>query len=73
MAGDDGTAPGYGAAMADLEQILAELERGSVDVDRLGAQVKRASELIRFCRERVVAARLDIEQVVAQLDADHPG
>ena len=73
MTGDDGTAPGYGAAMADLEQILAELERGSVDVDRLGAQVKRASELIRFCRERVVAARLDIEQVVAQLDADHPG
>ncbi len=73
MAGDDGTAPGYGAAMAELEQILAELERGSVDVDRLGAQVKRASELIRFCRERVVAARLDIEQVVAQLDADHPG
>ena len=73
MAGDDGTAPGYGAAIAELEQILAELERGSVDVDRLGAQVKRASELIRFCRERVVAARLDIEQVVAQLDADHPG
>ena len=73
MTGDDGTAPGYGAAMAELEQILAELERGSVDVDRLGAQVKRASELIRFCRERVVAARLDIEQVVAQLDADHPG
>ena len=73
MAGDEGTAPGYGAAMAELERILAELERGSVDVDRLGAQVKRASELIRFCRERVVAARLDIEQVVAQLDADHPG
>ncbi len=73
MPGDDHTAPGYGAAMAELEQILAELERGTVDVDRLGAQVKRASELIRFCRERVVAARLDIEQVVAQLDADHPG
>ena len=73
MPGDDRTAPGYGAAMAELEQILAELERGTVDVDRLGAQVKRASELIRFCRERVVAARLDIEQVVAQLDADHPG
>ena len=73
MPARDDTALGYAAAMAELEKILDELERDTVDVDRLGTQVKRASELIRFCRERVLAARLDIEQVVADLDADHQG
>ena len=73
MPARDDTALGYASALAELEQILGELERDTVDVDRLGAQVKRASELIRFCRDRVGAARLDIEQVVAELDADHAG
>lgn len=59
---------GYGQAVAELEAILAELESESVDVDRLADRVKRASALIRFCRERVGAARVDIERIVADLD-----
>ena len=58
----------YPAASAELESILAELERESVDVDRLAERVKRASELIRFCRERITSAQIEIEQVVASLD-----
>lgn len=59
---------GYGQAVAELEAILAELEGESVDVDRLADRVKRASVLIRFCRERVGAARVEIERIVADLD-----
>lgn len=63
-----GAAPqGYAEALAELETILAELERTDVDVDVLAAQVKRASELIGFCRDRIGNARLQIEQVVAEL------
>ncbi len=61
---------GYGEALAELETILAELERTDVDVDVLAAQVKRASELIGFCRDRIGNARLQIEQVVAELGTD---
>ena len=59
---------GYGQAVAELEAILAELESESVDVDRLADRVKRASALIRFCRARVGAARVEIERIVADLD-----
>lgn len=59
---------GYAGAVAELEAILAELESESVDVDRLAERVKRASALIRFCRERVGAARVEIERIVADLD-----
>jgi exodeoxyribonuclease VII small subunit len=59
---------GYAAAMAELEQILGELEGEAVDVDHLADRVQRASVLIRLCRDRIGAARLHIEQVVADLD-----
>ncbi|MGB8861392.1 MAG: exodeoxyribonuclease VII small subunit [Ilumatobacteraceae bacterium] len=63
-------AAGYAEALAELETILADLERTDVDVDVLAVQVKRAAELIGFCRDRIGNARLQIEQVVAELGTD---
>lgn len=60
--------PGYARALAELESILAELDGNDVDVDRLAERVQRASVLIRLCREHIGSARLQIEQVVAELD-----
>jgi exodeoxyribonuclease VII small subunit len=59
---------GYQDALAELDQILDELDGDSVDVDRLGARVKRAAELIALCRGRIASARVEIESVVADLD-----
>lgn len=58
---------GYAEALAELEAILDELERSDVDVDRLASQVQRAARLVSFCRERIDHARVQIEQVVADL------
>jgi exodeoxyribonuclease VII small subunit len=68
MSETEPAASGYAAALAELETILAELERADVDVDVLAAQVTRAAELIGFCRDRIGTARLQIEKVVAGLD-----
>ena len=59
---------GYNDALAELDEILAELEGDSVDVDHLAMRVKRAAELIALCRGRISSARLEIETVVADLD-----
>ncbi len=59
---------GYGAALTELETILDEIEDDAVDVDVLAARVKRAAVLLRVCRDRIGAARLEVEQVVADLD-----
>jgi len=60
----------YVDAVDELEAILAELEGDEVDIDVLGARVRRAAALIRLCRDRVATARMDVEQVVAELDQD---
>jgi exodeoxyribonuclease VII small subunit len=59
---------GYADALAELERILAELERTDVDVDVLAARVQRASELIKLCRDRIGNARTRIEDVVGGLE-----
>lgn len=56
----------YAAAIAELEAILAELEGDDVDVDRLAAQVRRAAALVRFCRSRILDARVEIEQILEE-------
>ena len=61
-------APGYAQALDELDGILRELEGGDVDVDRLADRVARASELIAVCRQRIGAARLRIDDVIADLD-----
>ena len=60
----------YVDALAELEQILDELDGDEVDVDVLGARVRRAAELLRLCRDRIAGARLEVEQVVAELEAE---
>ena len=61
---------GYAEALSELESILDELESDDVDVDVLAEHVKRASELIELCRDRIGKAKLRIEEVVAQTDTD---
>lgn len=63
---------GYAAAMLELEEILDQIEADDVDVDLLSARVSRAAELIRLCRERIHATRIEVEEIVAGLAAAEP-
>ncbi|MBM3672682.1 MAG: exodeoxyribonuclease VII small subunit [Actinobacteria bacterium] len=60
--------PGYADAMGELEEILEELEGDDLDVDVLADRVRRASELIKTCRERITRAEDELESIVTDLD-----
>ncbi len=61
---------GYADAMTELESILDDLEDDDLDVDVLASRVERASTLITLCRDRIGAARVQVEKVVASLDGN---
>jgi len=61
--------PSFAEARERLEQILAEVESDEGDVDQLADRVKEASDLIRMCRDKLSAARSQVEKVVADLEA----
>ena len=57
----------YSEANAEIEQILARVKSEQTDVDKLSAEVKRATELIAQCKARLT----DVEATVkAQLSEE---
>jgi exodeoxyribonuclease VII small subunit len=65
---DQPTTAGYTEAIGELEEILEELEGDQLDVDVLAERVRRASELVKVCRERIARAQADVNAIVAELD-----
>ena len=65
-----GEPSGYAEAMAELESILREIDSNTVDVDVLSAKVQRASYLVEWCTQRITAAQLTIDELVASFDDD---
>ena len=45
--------PTYEEALQELQQIVAQLQEDAVSVDELSEKVKRAAELIAYCREKL--------------------
>ena len=43
----------YESAYAELQLIMQEVQQETVSIDDLAAKIARASELIRYCRERL--------------------
>lgn len=54
----------YAEAMAEVEQILARFNTQQMDVDTLAAEVKRATELLAQCKERLMRAEREVSEVL---------
>lgn len=54
----------YTAAMAEIERTLARLRSEELDVDTLAAEVKRATELIARCKERLRKTEEEVSKIL---------
>lgn len=43
----------YESALAELQELVTELQGEAVSIDDLSAKAKRAAELIKHCREQL--------------------
>lgn len=59
----------YSAAIAELEEIVAKMQKEDCDIDKLSEYTRRALQLLTFCRERLTKTD---EEVRACLDTLHP-
>jgi exodeoxyribonuclease VII small subunit len=59
----------YTEAVAELEQILAELENNSeVNMDIISEKVKRAAVLMEFCKKQLHELDEELEKMLEHLD-----
>jgi len=54
----------YSESIAEVERILDRFNTQQMDVDMLAAEVKRATELIAQCKERLYKAERDVAEVL---------
>jgi len=58
---------GYGEAATELDEIIAELDRGVVDVDLLGERLVRAVEIVEELERRIRGAREQVSAILPRL------
>ncbi len=57
----------YSEAYQELMEIVQEIENGDISVDVLSDKVKRASVLLRFCKEKLKQTEVDVDQILKDL------
>ena len=53
----------YETAMQELESIVDKVETGEMDIDNLSDSLRRAKELLTFCRERLTKVDDEIQKI----------
>lgn len=62
--------PSYGEAAARLEEILAKIEEGQVDIDELSGLVEEAASLVALCRGKIRSAEIKVKEITEQLERE---
>lgn len=60
----------YTEAFDELRNIVSEIEKGEITVDELSQKVKRASELIRICKEKLTTTEEDVNKILRELEGN---
>ena len=56
----------YEAALAEIQSIVSKMENDELDVDQMSVQLKRAQELIKFCKVKLTKTDEEIKKILAE-------
>lgn len=54
----------YDKAYTQLQEILEELQGEAVGIDKLGDKMKKAKELLTYCKSRLREVEVELSDVV---------
>ena len=55
----------YEAAVNELEQIVGKMENDELDIDQMSLHLKRAQDLIKFCKDKLTKTDEEIQKILA--------
>ena len=56
----------YEEALGRLEDIVAKMEDGKLDIDGLATQLKTAQQLIKLCKDKLTKADREIKKILEE-------
>lgn len=57
----------YTAAFEELKEIVNQLENDSISVDELAEKMKRATELMKICKDKLTKTEEEINKTISEL------
>lgn len=55
---------GYKETVAELETILEQLESNELEIDELTGRAKRATELLKICKDKLYKTEEEVNQIM---------
>ena len=57
----------YASAIAEIEEIMAQIESNELDIDKLTESVKRVTALIKFCKTKLYETEEEVNRVIKEI------
>lgn len=57
----------YTTAKQEIESIVESIDSGKLNVDELNQKVKRASELISFCKDKLTKTDTELQKILEEI------
>lgn len=58
----------YNEAIAEVEEILDNIENEELDVDELAEKVKRVAFLLKLCKEKLQNTNDQVEKILKEME-----
>ena len=58
----------YRDAISEIEETIQAIENEELDVDQLSDKVKRVSELLKICKEKLHNTEKEVENILNEME-----
>ena len=58
----------YEEAIRQIEDIVERLENNEMDIDSLGAELKKAQKLIKLCKDKLTKTEEEVKKILEEAD-----
>ncbi|MDT0647792.1 exodeoxyribonuclease VII small subunit [Zunongwangia sp. F260] len=57
----------YTSANSELQEIVSEMENSEISIDELDIKIKRASELLKICKDKLFKTEKSVQEVLEEI------
>ncbi len=58
----------YNDAIKEIEETLHQIENEELDVDQLASKVKRVSQLIKICKDKLLQTEEEVTKILEDME-----
>jgi len=57
----------YTEAYNELQEIVSEMENSEINIDQLDSKIKRASELLKICKDKLFKTEKNVQDILEEI------